>query len=310
MVRLDHCVQAWLRASAAPTTSLKEAHRRVLRGDFSVGGAVVTNPKMQLVPSVDVVQVVADGTAISTGDHLFCLLHKPAGVVCQRHPREANVYDLIPPELRRDDLACVGRLDRDTTGTMLLTTDGGLQAMLLHPQSRVWKTYTATLAAPTLSAGAAATFQGGMTLEDGTACAPAALDVLSPTSVRVTLHEGFFHQVTDLGYLIARTQASDPKIEQHTKPALSEGTYAVSVTGEAHALARRGRRHRATPRHVWLARCLGAASGADAPADGRRALLDPRHAAARSRHEARARPATPSRACGAGRAAEQGGRRG
>ena len=81
---------------------------------------------------------------------------------------------------------------------LLFGTDGGVQSLLLSPASRVWKTYTATLAeggTASLAPDAAQAFAAGLVLADGTACQPATLEVLSPSTVRVTLHEGFFHQV-------------------------------------------------------------------------------------------------------------------
>ena len=78
---------------------------------------------------------------------------------------------------------------------MLLGTDSGLQALLAHPTSRVWKTYTAQIGG-TLAPDAAARFEAGLELEDGVRCAPASLEVLDGgRAVRVKLHEGFFHQV-------------------------------------------------------------------------------------------------------------------
>ena len=202
MVRLDHCVQGWLKKSAAPNTSLKFAQKQIKAGEFRVGGIVTCEPKQQLVPGVadEAVTLAASGESLSLGHHAFYLLHKPVGCVCQRHPRQPTIYDLIPEEARREDLVSVGRLDRDTTGALLLGTDGGLQSMLLFPTSRVWKTYIATLDPSTcpLRSDAVAAFRDGLVLDDdGTHCAPAtlALDAAFPFRATVTLHEGFFHQV-------------------------------------------------------------------------------------------------------------------
>ena len=200
MVRLDHVVQSWLRCTGAPKTSLKEANRIIRMGHFMVDGRATVEPKLQIVPGVESVQLASDAQEISTGEHNFVLLNKPVGVVCQRHPRERSVYDLIPADFGcRDALACVGRLDRDTTGAILLCTDGGVQSMLLHPASRVWKTYRAELEPSTnrIDASAIDAFKAGLVLDDGTRCAPAELDWsdTAPNHARVTLHEGFFHQV-------------------------------------------------------------------------------------------------------------------
>ena len=212
-MRLDHCVQRWLEWASAPNRSLKEAQRRVRAGEFTISGRIETNPKVQFVPLAEPVARLVDpsrepnatdgGAARIEVDehHAFYVMHKPAGVVCQRHPREPDVYSLVPAGTRyRDELGCVGRLDRDTTGALLFCTDGGVQSLLLHPSSRVWKTYAAELSdASALDDDAVARFAGGLTLDDdGTRCAPASLEVLSasaPLRVRVTLHEGFFHQV-------------------------------------------------------------------------------------------------------------------
>jgi 16S rRNA pseudouridine516 synthase len=198
-MRLDYAVQRWLRSQPVPKASLKEAHRRIRQGEFTVSGRVEREPKMQYVPGVEELALAACGTAIETDNHLFCIMNKPAGHVCQRHPREPHVYSLLPEVMRRAELGCVGRLDRDTTGTLLFCTDGGVQSLLLHPASSVWKTYTATLDVPagSLAPDAIAQFREGMRLEDGTQCAPATLEVVSRESnqVRVRLHEGFFHQV-------------------------------------------------------------------------------------------------------------------
>lgn len=219
MVRLDHVVQAHLRASNASNTSLKFAQRRVDAGDVSVDGIVTREPKRQVVPGVEAVTLTSTGDALPCGDHAFYLMNKPTGCVCQRHPREADVYGLIPEADFRDDLVCVGRLDRDTTGTLLFGTDGGLQSIYCFPTSHVDKTYTAKCVG-TLCSDAVQLFTAGMVLEDGTRCAPAHLEILSSDAegsggtqgsrsggtlgsgsrgthmrCRVTLHEGFFHQV-------------------------------------------------------------------------------------------------------------------
>lgn len=199
-MRLDHAVLAWLRSqpsSASDGCSLKEVQRRVRRGDFSIDGDVALEPKRQIVLGVEAVALAAGGAPLPLPARPFYLMQKPAGVLCQRHPREPTVYGLIPAEYQHPDLVCVGRLDRDTTGTLLFGSDGGLQSMLCAPSSRVWKHYTATLAAgvDALQPDADAAFQRGLKLEDGTLCAPATLERLSPSRVRVGVHEGFFHAV-------------------------------------------------------------------------------------------------------------------
>ena len=188
-----------MRDCDAPNASAKVAQKRIKAGDFCVNGTVTREPKQQLIPGIEDITLAATGATVPSGCHSFLIMHKPKGCVCQRHPREENIYNLVPQTLKREDLGCVGRLDRDTTGTLLLTTDGGLQSMLLFPTSRVWKTYHATIDKPTceLRTDAVEAFQQGLLLEDGTKCAPATLRMhaANPHEVTVVLHEGFFHQV-------------------------------------------------------------------------------------------------------------------
>ena len=141
MVRLDHALRAWATASSEHSVPLKQAQQRIRRGEVSVDGTVVTEPRHQVVPGVE--SIACDGSPGPAGEHSFCLMHKPPGYICQRHPRDPSVYDLVPEHLRRPDLAACGRLDRDTTGMLLFATDGGVQSLLLHPTSRVRKEYTA-----------------------------------------------------------------------------------------------------------------------------------------------------------------------
>ena len=120
-MRLDYLLQAHAFATTAERLPLKRAQQRVREVGLQVDGTLVRDPKHQVVPGVELITDTS-GAALEV-DYAFSLLNKPAGHVSQRHPTEANVYDLIPPELARPDLAAFGRLDRDTTGTLLLGTD-------------------------------------------------------------------------------------------------------------------------------------------------------------------------------------------
>ena len=197
-MRLDYFLRKWW------ATPLKQTQKRIRLGEVRVNGITCTEPKYNFVPGVEVVHAPPAGSpsgsvpvAVPCDGHLFCLMNKPTGHVCQRHPREPNVYNLLPAALRRPDLAAFGRLDRDTTGMLLFGTDGGVQSLLLHPNSRVWKTYTATLrdGCCALAPDAAARFEAGLVLEDGLICAPAYLERIDTETVRVRVHEGHFHQV-------------------------------------------------------------------------------------------------------------------
>lgn len=143
-------------------------------------------------------RVTVDGRALTASEsQLTLMLHKPEGVLVTRRDERGRrtVYDLLdtsPPGLRY-----VGRLDRDSSGLLLLTTDGQLQHRVTHPRYGLEKVYEATLDAP-LSPEAMARLRRGVQLADG-ATAPARVEELAPTGgrprVRVSIHEGRNRQV-------------------------------------------------------------------------------------------------------------------
>lgn len=124
------------------------------------------------------------------------MLHKPAGVLSATEDRsQPTVLDLLPPEMKRRGLFPVGRLDKDTTGLLLLTDDGPLAHGLLSPKKHVDKVYLARVDGQVDGADAAA-LAAGLTLGDGTVCLPAGLEPLGDGSTcLVTLQEGKYHQV-------------------------------------------------------------------------------------------------------------------
>lgn len=129
---------------------------------------------------------------------LCLMLHKPLGVTCSRKDHGRLVHDLLPPRfaLRNPQLSTVGRLDRDTSGLLLLTDDGALLHRIISPKRHVSKVYEVELAED-LRGHEATLFAEGRLMLDGetTPLLPAELDVLAPRRARLTLHEGRYHQV-------------------------------------------------------------------------------------------------------------------
>ena len=142
--------------------------------------------------------VRVDGEPLDPPAGLLLMLHKPVGVTCSTKDPGRIVYDLLPRRFRLRDplLSPVGRLDRDTSGLLLMTDDGQLLHRISSPKSGLDKVYVATLA-PDLRGDEAATFAGGtlMLESEKTPLLPAELDVLGPRHARLTLHEGRYHQV-------------------------------------------------------------------------------------------------------------------
>ena len=147
-------------------------------------------------PAHDEVRI--DGAPLDPAPGMVAMLHKPAGYTCSTRDRGRVVYELLPPRFARraPALSTVGRLDRDTSGLLLLTDDGALLHRIIAPKSKLPKVYEATLAQPLRGDEAALFASGTLLLEsETTPLLPAGLEALAPTRARLTLHEGRYHQV-------------------------------------------------------------------------------------------------------------------
>ncbi|MET1160920.1 MAG: pseudouridine synthase [Pseudoxanthomonas sp.] len=139
-----------------------------------------------------------DGVPLDPAQGLLVMLHKPVGYTCSTKDPGRIVYDLLPPRyrLRSPLLSSVGRLDRDTSGLLLFTDDGALLHRIVSPKSKLSKVYEATLATDLRGDEAQIFASGALMLEsEQTPLLPADLEVVDPRHVRLTLHEGRYHQV-------------------------------------------------------------------------------------------------------------------
>jgi 16S rRNA pseudouridine516 synthase len=143
-------------------------------------------------------QVRIDGEPLDPPPGLLLMLHKPTGCTCSTKDQGGVVYDLLPPRFKLRDpvLSTVGRLDRDTSGLLLMTDDGVLLHRITSPRSALPKVYEAMLARPLRGDEAKVFASGRMMLEsETTPLLPAELELLEPQRARLTLHEGRYHQV-------------------------------------------------------------------------------------------------------------------
>ena len=173
--------------------SRKEAARLVRGGAVTVNGQTVKDPAQKLDPALD--RVAVDGREVAYRKHLYIMMNKPAGVLSATEDKHApTVLDLLPPDLQRRGLFPAGRLDKDTTGLLLITDDGDFAHRMLAPKSHVYKQYRAQLDAPVEEADIQA-FAAGVAWE-GEQYAPARLWVeQDPRAAFVEIREGRFHQV-------------------------------------------------------------------------------------------------------------------
>lgn len=173
----------------------REAYGFLQRNTVLHNNDLLTDPDT----AVDPARLTVNSEALDPlPGELVIMLHKPADHVCTHDQSECRVYDLLPLRFRQrqQQLTSVGRLDKDTTGLLLLTDNGPLNHRLTSPKHHVAKTYQVTLA-DALKGDEAALFASGTLMLRGEdkPLRPAQLEVISPTQANLTIHEGRYHQV-------------------------------------------------------------------------------------------------------------------
>lgn len=179
--------------AAHTALSRRDAADAIRHGRVSLNGCAVRDGSRKLDPAAD--EVTLDGQAVTYRRHIYIMLNKPAGILCvSRDPHAQTVVDLLPAEWRHRELFPAGRLDKDTTGMVLLTDDGDFAHRMLAPKKHVPKRYLVTLDTPADDAVCRA-FAAGITLADGDVCQPALCEPREGTVAIVTLREGKYHQI-------------------------------------------------------------------------------------------------------------------
>ena len=185
--RLGYCARAdarrFLAEREVTTTSADGSWTRAMKAD---GRAKCSETRV-------------DGEPLEHAEGILCVMHKPSGLVCSHDEREgANVYELLPERWRRrkPSVETVGRLDKDTSGLLLLTDDGRLCHALTSPKKNVGKWYRVKTDRDIPLEAVDVFASGTLTLDGETKpCKPARCEILGPREARLRLTEGKFHQV-------------------------------------------------------------------------------------------------------------------
>lgn len=176
--------------------SRRDARKLIKEGKVSVNGELALKAETAIDPEKDGIAV--EGYRFTLREHVYIMLNKPEGVIsASADPKKKTVVDLVPDDLRRRSLFPAGRLDRDTTGLLIITDDGDFTHRLLSPTHHVFKTYIARLDCP-MAEEKAQLLRSGITLEDGTACLPAFVRTYTENGspfAEIRIREGKYHQV-------------------------------------------------------------------------------------------------------------------
>ena len=174
--------------------SRREAAQWIKRGRVTVKGVVAKSASAKAEPA----DVLVNGEPIEFPDGLYVALNKPLGCTCSHREEGELVYDLLPQQWmdRGDGVSTVGRLDKETSGLLLVTDDGAFVHALTSPKRHVPKVFEFECSAP-VPASAVALFASGELLLNGetTPCLPAELEITGECTGCLTLHEGRYHQV-------------------------------------------------------------------------------------------------------------------
>ena len=168
--------------------NVKECKSMIKHGEVTVNQQVVTDPKYQ-VNFQDM--IICQGELLKAQPFVYYLMNKPAGYICANKDKEAKcVIDLID----RDDCYCLGRLDLDTTGLLLITNDVTLSKRLLLPQNHVTKKYLVTTKNK-INQADVEMFQAGIIIDQKVKCKSAKLEIIDDYHCYVTISEGKYHQI-------------------------------------------------------------------------------------------------------------------
>ncbi|HAP03029.1 MAG TPA: 16S rRNA pseudouridine(516) synthase [Lachnospiraceae bacterium] len=170
----------------------KDVKKALKKSPAFVAGEKVSAPETQ----VDIkTKVVFMGEHLHYSEFTYILMNKAAGYVCtNRAGRNPTVFSLLGDDVKAKELFTVGRLDKDTTGLLLITNDGDFSHRMIHAKKHVDKTYYLTVDTP-IPVEAVEKFKIGVDIGDDEPTKPATLEILTETSANLTICEGRFHQV-------------------------------------------------------------------------------------------------------------------
>lgn len=219
--------------------SRREIHIMARHGRVHIDGAPVSDIDQRVPLSQEFSsRLTFDGEALDPLPGMILMLHKPLGVTCSHKDAGPLVYRLLPErwQLRDPKISAVGRLDKDTSGLLLMTDDGALLHQIISPRRHIEKRYVATLDRP-LRGDEGEVFAAGTLMLDGEdkPLMPARLEVISAHEAALTITEGRYHQVRRMfaalgNHVVSLHRAAIGGLT--LPPDLAPGDYKVLDAGE------------------------------------------------------------------------------
>lgn len=178
------------------TLSRRDVKELIKKGLVTVNGVVVKDSSLKIDENKDV--VFLNGEELTLKKHIYIMMNKPQGIISASDSKDdETVVDLVPDYLYRKGLFPAGRLDKDTTGFVLITDDGDFAHRILSPKNHIFKTYIAGLEHG-LGTAEVEMLENGITLADGTVLKEAKVEIIEDGDkplVKIMICEGKYHQV-------------------------------------------------------------------------------------------------------------------
>ena len=172
--------------------SRREIKELIRKKRITINEEIITKPDIKINPEIDKIKI--DNIEIKIQKYIYLVLNKPKGYISATEDKNmTTVLDLVPEEYLHRNLFPAGRLDKDTTGLMIITDDGNFAHNILSPQKHVKKTYNVTIDIP-ITNEMIIGFKNGVMLNDGE-CKSAILEKIGTYTGKVTLTEGRYHQI-------------------------------------------------------------------------------------------------------------------
>lgn len=172
--------------------SRKEVKELIKKKRITINGEIILKSDIKVNPEIDVIKI--DNQELKVSKNIYLVLNKPTGYISATVDKTTQtVLDLVPSIYLHRNLFPAGRLDKDTTGLMIITDDGTFAHEILSPKKHVNKTYNVTIDIP-ITNEMAKGFKNGIKLNDGE-CKSATLEITGDYTAIVTLTEGRYHQI-------------------------------------------------------------------------------------------------------------------
>ena len=178
--------------STQTSYSRKDIKILIKNNRVSVNDKIINKSDIKINPELDIIKI--DNEELTYQKYIYLILNKPAGYVSATTDKSMKtVLDLVPDEYKHRNIFPVGRLDKDTTGLLILTDDGDFAHNILSPKKHVKKRYAVTIDIP-VTKDMVTSFKDGVVLNDGK-CQESLLEITGTNTAIVTLTEGKYHQI-------------------------------------------------------------------------------------------------------------------